>query len=73
MSTAALVLDHLTAPATPAATRLRFAAERLACGPTASDHPGLIARLADVVNGPGGDERVHLALHVYDTAAALGN
>lgn len=68
MSTAAYVIDLLTSPGVPAPTRLRLAGEHLAAGPTPSDSPNLIARLAEVVNGPGGDERVHLALHVFDTA-----
>jgi hypothetical protein len=71
MSTAAHVIDLLTSPGTPAPTRLRLASERLADGPTPSDSPNLIARLAEVVNGPGGDERVKLALHVFDTATAV--
>jgi hypothetical protein len=70
MSTAAHVVDVLTAPATPAPTRLRLAAECLAEGATPTDSPILIARLAEVVNGPGGNERVELALQVFDTAAA---
>jgi hypothetical protein len=69
VSTVAQVIDLLTSPATPAPTRLRLAAEQLAAGPAAADSPGLVARLAEVVNGPGGDERVTLALHVFDTAA----
>jgi hypothetical protein len=71
MSTAAHVIDLLTSPGTPAPTRLRLAAAELAAGPTPCDSPHLIAQLADVVNGPGGDERVTLALHVFDTAAAV--
>jgi hypothetical protein len=70
MSTAARVIDDLTAPGVPAATRLRLAAEHLAHGATPQDHPVLIARLAEVVNGPGGDERIVRALGVYDAAAA---
>jgi hypothetical protein len=69
MSTAAHVIDLLTSPGTPAPTRLRLAAERLADGPTPADSPNLIARLAEVVNGSGGDERVQRALHVFDSAA----
>ena len=69
MSTAAHVIDLLTSPATPAPTRLRLASELLAEGPTPRDSPALIARLSEIVNGPGGDERVQLALHVFDTAA----
>jgi hypothetical protein len=71
MSTAAHVIDLLTSPGTPAPTRLRLASERLAAGPTEHDSPYLIARLAEVIDGPGGDERVTLALHVYDTAVAV--
>ncbi|MCW2985554.1 MAG: hypothetical protein JWR63_3124 [Conexibacter sp.] len=70
MSTATHVVDLLTSPGTPPRTRLRLAAERLAEGPTPADSPILIARLAEVVNGPGGNERVQRALHVFDTAAA---
>jgi len=70
MSTAARVIDDLTAPGIPARTRLRLASEHLAGGPTPQDHPVLIARLAEVVNGPGGDERVMHALGVYDTVVA---
>jgi hypothetical protein len=70
MSTAAHVVDFLTAPATPAPTRLRLAAECLAEGATPADSPNLIARLTEIVTGPGGNERVDLALHVFDTAAA---
>jgi hypothetical protein len=70
MSTAEHVIDDLTAPATPAATRLRLAAEHLQAGPTEHDSPALVARLAEVINGPGGDDRVIRALQVYDTAAA---
>ncbi|WP_445151742.1 hypothetical protein [Baekduia sp. Peel2402] len=71
MSTAAQVIDLLTSPGTPAPTRLRLAAEHLAAGPTASDSPALIARLAEVVNGPEQPgARVQLALHVFDSAAA---
>jgi hypothetical protein len=70
MSTAARVIDDLTAPGIPASTRLRLAAEHLASGPTAVDHPALIARLTEVVSGPGGDERVIHALGVYDHAVA---
>jgi hypothetical protein len=69
MSTAAHVIDLLTSPGTPAPTRLRLAAERLADGPTPADSPNLIAQLAEVVNGPGGNERVQRALHVFDSAA----
>ena len=58
-------------PGTPAPTRLRLAAERLAEGPTPTDSPNLLARLAEVINGPGGDERVPLALHAFDTATAV--
>jgi hypothetical protein len=71
MSTAAAVIDLLTSPGTPAPTRLRLAAERLAEGPTPSDSPFLLERLAAVINGPGGDERLTLALHAFDTAAAV--
>jgi hypothetical protein len=71
MSTAAQVIDLLTSPAVPAPTRLRLASEQLAAGPTPCDDPGLIVRLAEVVNGPGGDERVTRALHVFDTAVAV--
>jgi hypothetical protein len=71
MSTAAHVIDLLTSPGTPAPTRLRLAAEQLAAGPTPKDSPNLIARLTEIVNGPGGDERVSLALHVFDTADAV--
>jgi hypothetical protein len=71
MSTAAHVIDLLTSPGTPAPTRLRLASERLAAGPTQYDSPDLIARLAAVIDGPGGDERVKLALHVFDTALAV--
>jgi hypothetical protein len=71
MTTADHVVDDLTAPALPAATRLRLAAEHLQSGPTEHDSPALVARLAEVINGPGGDERVIRALYVYDTAAAL--
>ncbi|WP_272476706.1 hypothetical protein [Baekduia alba] len=71
MSTAAVVIDLLTSPGTPAPTRLRLAAERLAEGPTATDSPNLLAQLAQVINGPGGNERVSLALHVFDTATAV--
>jgi hypothetical protein len=71
MSTAAYVIDLLTSPGTPARTRLRLASERLAAGPTETDSPNLIARLAEVIDGPGGDERVTLALHVYDTASKV--
>jgi hypothetical protein len=71
MSTAAHVIDLLTSPGTPATTRLRLASERLAAGPTENDSPNLIARLAEVVDGPGGDERVTLALHVFDTASTV--
>lgn len=71
MSTAAAVIDLLTSPGTPAPTRLRLAAERLADGPTPVDSPVLVARLAEVINGPGGDERVTLALHAFDTAVAV--
>jgi len=71
MSTAAHVIDLLTSPGTPAPTRLRLAAAELAAGPTPCDSPSLIAQLAEVVNGPGGDERVTRALHVFDTAAAV--
>jgi hypothetical protein len=69
MSTAAHVIDLLTSPGTPAPTRLRLAAERLAEGPTPVDSATLLDRLAAVINGPGGDERVQRALHVYDSAA----
>jgi hypothetical protein len=68
VSTAAAVVDLLTSPGTPAPTRLRLAAERLADGPTPLDSPGLVAKLAEVINGPGGNERVTRALHVFDTA-----
>jgi hypothetical protein len=71
VSTAAAVIDVLTSPGTPATTRLRLAAERLADGPTAIDSPNLLAQLAEVINGPGGNERVTLALHVFDTALAV--
>jgi hypothetical protein len=71
MSTAAHVIDLLTSPGTPAPARLRLAAERLADGPTPSDSPDLLQCLAEVINGPGGDERVKLALHVFDTAMAV--
>jgi hypothetical protein len=71
MSTAAHVIDLLTSPGTPAPTRLRLAAERLAAGPTPSDSPSLIEQLAAVINGPGGNERVTRALHIFDTAAAV--
>jgi hypothetical protein len=71
MSTAAQVIDLLTSPGTPAPTRLRLAAERLAAGPTATDSPALIARLAEVVNGPGqAGTRLQQALHVFDVAGA---
>jgi hypothetical protein len=71
MSTAAQVIDLLTSPGTPAPTRIRLAAERLADGPTAADSPALIARLAEVVNGPGQPgARVQRALHVFDCAEA---
>jgi hypothetical protein len=70
MSTASRVIDLLTSPGTPAPTRLRLAAERLADGPTPADSPRLIARLAEVVNGPElPGARVQLALHVFDSAA----
>jgi hypothetical protein len=68
MSTAARVIDDLTAPAVPASTRLRLAAQHLAGGATPLDHPGLLARLAEIINGPGGDERVVHALAAYDAA-----
>jgi hypothetical protein len=71
MSTAAHVIDLLTSPGTPAPTRLRLAAERLAEGPTPGDSLNLLDELAAVINGPGGDERVKLALHVFDTAVAV--
>jgi hypothetical protein len=71
MSTAAHVIDLLTSPGTPAPTRLRLASQRLAAGPTEHDSPQLITRLAEVIDGPGGDERVTLALHVFDTAAVV--
>ena len=64
------VIETLTSPGTPARTRLRLAAADLADGATATDSPNLIARLAEIVNGPGGDERILLALHAFDTAAA---
>jgi hypothetical protein len=70
MSTAAAVIDLLTSPGTPAPTRLRLAAAELAAGPTPHDSPHLIAELDAVLNGPGGDERLTLALHVFDTAPA---
>jgi hypothetical protein len=70
MSTAARVIDDLTAPAVPAATRLRLAALHLKSGATPSDSPGLIALLTDVITGPGGDERVARALQVYDRACS---
>ena len=69
MTTAAQVIDLLTSPGTPAPTRLRLAAERLADGPTPGDSPALIARLAEAVNGPGqAGARVQHALHVFDRA-----
>lgn len=69
MTTAAQVIDLLTSPGTPAPTRLRLAAERLADGPTPADSPVLIARLAEVVNGPGRPGAlVQDALHVFDRA-----
>jgi hypothetical protein len=71
MSTAAAVIDLLTSPGTPAPTRLRLAAECLADGPTPHDSASLIERLAQVINGPGGDERLTAALHVFDTALAV--
>ncbi|HEY6760828.1 MAG TPA: hypothetical protein VI318_15125 [Baekduia sp.] len=71
MSTAAAVIDLLTSPGTPARTRLRLASERLAEGPTPADRPSLLEQLAAVINGPGGDERVSRALHVFDTSAAV--
>jgi hypothetical protein len=71
MSTAAAVIDLLTSPGTPVPTRLRLAAERLADGPTPHDHPTLIERLTEVVTGPGGDERLTAALHVFDTALTV--
>jgi hypothetical protein len=71
MSTAAAVIDLLTSPGTPAPTRLRLASERLADGPTPRDSPLLLERLAEVIDGPGGNERVTLALHVFDTAVAV--
>jgi hypothetical protein len=71
MSTAAAVIDLLTSPGTPAPTRLRLASERLAAGPTPKDSAILIERLAEVIDGPGGNERVTLALHVFDTAVAV--
>ena len=71
MSTAAHVIDLLTSPGTPAPTRLRLAAERLADGPTAHDSPIFIERISAIVCGPGGDERLTAALHVFDTAAAV--
>jgi len=71
MSTAAAIIDLLTSPGTPAPTRLRLASERLAEGPTPIDSPNLLALLGEVINGPGGDERVTLALHAFDTATAV--
>ena len=71
MSTAAAVIDVLTSPGTPAPTRLRLASQRLAAGPTPKDSPVLLERLAEVIDGPGGDERVGRALHVFDTASAV--
>jgi hypothetical protein len=71
MSTAAAVIDLLTSPGTPAPTRLRLAAELLADGPTQHDSPVFIERLAAIVCGPGGDERLTAALHVFDTAALV--
>jgi hypothetical protein len=71
MSTAAAVIDLLTSPGTPAPTRLRLAAERLADGPTPHDSPIFIERISAIVCGPGGDERLTAALHVFDTAAAV--
>jgi hypothetical protein len=70
MTTAAQVIDLLTSPGTPAPTRLRLAAERLADGPTPADSPVLIARLAEALNAPGQPGAlVQNALHVFDSAA----
>jgi hypothetical protein len=71
MSTATHVIDVLTSPGTPAPTRLRLASQHLAAGPTPNDSPALLERLAEVIDGPGGDERVSRALYVFDTAAAV--
>ena len=71
MTTAARVIDLLTSPGTPAPTRVRLAAERLADGPTPADSPILIARLAEALNAPGQPgARVQQALHVFDCAGA---
>jgi hypothetical protein len=71
MTTAAQVIDLLTSPGTPAPTRLRMAAERLADGPQAGDSPVLIAKLAEALNAPGlAGARVQRALFVFDRAGA---
>ena len=71
MSTTAEIITDLTAPAMPDEARVRAARGRLRGGARPSDNPTLLARLAEILNGPGSDrERVIGALRTFDAINA---